>query len=351
MEAENLEEDSEEKIIDKQELNQLLDQAQKVYQQNFPLQTWFGRCVFLSWYCKKGTCNFCYRSTIQHKIRHRQQARRSLASVLTDALIGKHFGWRFEFLTGGYDIFPLPDLIRISQLVSHIYQQKIWLNLGLFKQAELEQFKPFVEGICASIETVEKELHNQVCPDKPIEPYEEMLETAQNLSLKKSVTIVIGLGEKKQDLHLLHQFIARHKLDRITFYALKPVKGTPYTCSPSPEYYAWWIAQTRIRFPQLQIMAGLTPKKVDYTKLILQAGANSITKFPAIRKFNSPEAKLIEEQAKAAGRTFLGSLTKMPHINWDKKIDQLDPSLFSPELKQELKKKLNLYLKKIKTSS
>ncbi len=318
--------------------------ANKIYLQNFKPKTWFGRCIFLSWYCHLGTCKFCFRSTIKHKIKHAKTARRSLPSILTDAIIGKNLNWRIEFLTGGYKIFPFKDILKIAKYVSQIYNQKIWINLGTLKKSELIKLKPYVEGVCASIETTNPSLHNKLCPDKPIKPYSDMLKLADSLGFKKSITIVIGLGEKKQDFPLLKKFIQEHKLDRITFYALKPVKTTIFKKSPSKSYYAWWISQTRIAFPKLEIIAGLTPKKPEYTKVILNSGANAITKFPAIRLFNSKKAKLIEKQVKESNRTFASTLTKLPNIDWNKEVDKLK---LSKDLKQKTKLKLNQYLAKM----
>ncbi len=229
-------------------------------------------------------------------------------------------GWRLEFLTGGYKIFSFEEILEIIKKVSAIYKEKIWINLGILNKKQLERLKPYVEGICASIETVENKLHDQLCPDKPIERYVTLLKEAEEMGFKRSITIVIGLGEKKEDFTLLTRFIEENKLNRITFYALKPVEGTGYVKSPEIEDYVWWIAQTRIKFPKLEIIAGLTPKKVDYTELLLKAGANGITKFPAIKKFGSREAKLIEKLIKKSGREFTTSLTKLPKIDWEEEV-------------------------------
>ena len=308
--------------------------------------TYFGRCIFLSWYCERATCKFCFRSTTKHKIKHAQNAKRSLPSILTDAIIGKKLGWKIEFLTGGYGIFDFEEIINIAKLVSEIYKEKIWINLGALKKEEMQQLKPYVEGICASIETIEPKLHNKVCPDKKIKPYSDMLKIAKELGFKTSITIVIGLGEKKQDFKLLEDYIKEHQLDNITFYALKPVKETEFENipSPEPEYYAWWIKQTRKSFPKIKIMAGLTPKKVDYVKLLLESGATAITKFPAIRQFNSDKAKLIEKLAKEAGREFKGSLTKIPKIDWDKEIDKIK---VNKKTKEQIKEKLQEALERM----
>ena len=301
--------------------------------------TYFGRCIFLSWYCERASCKFCFRSTTKHKIKHAQNAKRSIPSILTDAIIGKNLGWQIEFLTGGYGIFDFKEIVNIAKLVSKIYNEKIWVNLGALKKSEMLKLKPYVEGICASIETIEPKLHNKVCPDKKIKPYSDMLKIAKELGFKTSITIVIGLGEKKEDFKLLKNYIEKYKLDNITFYALKPIKETEFehVPSPNPKYYAWWIKQTRKSFPNIKIMAGLTPKKVDYTKLLLESGATAITKFPAIRQFNSEKAKQIEKMAKEANRKFQGSLTKIPNINWDKEINKIK---VDKKTKEQVKEKL-----------
>ena len=329
------------------EFKALLAEAQTAYNANFKPVTWFGRCIFLSWYCDVGTCNFCFRSTIKHKIRHAATAKRTLASILTDAIIGRELGWRVEFLTGGYRIFSFEEMLDITKKVSIVYGEKIWINLGTMTEEQLIALKPYVEGVCASIETVNPELHVKICPDKPIEPYSKMLKLADKMGFKKSMTIVIGLGEQAEDFETLARFIEEHKLDRITFYALKPVKGTPYTKSPEPEDYVWWIAKTRIMFPKLEIMAGLTPKMADkYAQLILDAGANAITKFPAVKKFGSAQAIEIERQVKAAGRIFNSTLTEMPDVDWKSKVEALP---FDETLKAQVAAKLTQYIDGMKS--
>lgn len=308
-------------------------------------KVWFGRCIFLSWYCDVGTCKFCYRATIKSRIQHASHAKRSISSIAVEALLAKELGWRIEFLTGGYKIYPQKELIEICKLVSSIYGEKIWLNLGALSKEDLEDFRPYIKGIVASIECVNPDLHDKICPDKKIGPYEEMFANAGNL--KKSITIVIGLGEKRSDFTMLQKFIDKHKLDRITFYALKPVKGTPFTTSPSVDEYCWWISETRKAFPNIQIIAGITPRTIEYVKPVLLAGADAITKFPATKKFGSEDAISFENQVKEAGKEFVGTLTKLPQIDWNAKVDDLD---ISDELKTEVKEKLEMYLKRMQNN-
>ncbi|MBI4983440.1 radical SAM protein, partial [Candidatus Woesearchaeota archaeon] len=113
------------------ETEQLLNEASRVYHNNFSSIAWYGRCIFLSWYCDLGTCKFCFRSTIKHKIKFASNAKRTLSSVLVEALLCKKLGWRIEFLTGGYNIYPLSELVNIAKLVNQVYGEKIWLNLGV----------------------------------------------------------------------------------------------------------------------------------------------------------------------------------------------------------------------------
>ncbi|NQU79816.1 radical SAM protein [Candidatus Woesearchaeota archaeon] len=327
----------------------LIGKAIEVYNANFSSRTWFGRCIFLSWYCDIGTCEFCFRSTVKHKIRHASSAKRSKESILCDAIIGKNLGWRIEFLTGGYRIFSFEDQIEICRLVSEIYGHKIWINLGTVGKDELQKLQPYVEGVCASIECVDPDLHNRICPDKPIEPYSKMLKQAKEMGFKTSCTIVVGLGETHEDFELLAEFISEHELDRITFYALKPIQGTRFTESPLPDEYAWWVAMTRVRFPLLEIMAGLTPKRAEeYAGLLLRAGANGLTKYPAVKRFGSAQAHEVERQIKESGRKFEGSLTELPDVDWDMEVERLG---LDEELKEKVKGKLKEYVEGMKRGS
>lgn len=319
-----------------------MNQAKQAYLSNFPNSTWYGRCIFLSWYCDLGTCKFCFRSTIKHKIKHSATARRTTASVLVEALLCRKLGWHIEFLTGGYGIFPFDEIVEISRLVSLVYGKKIWVNLGSLKSEEIEKLRPYVKGIVASIETTEPNLHKKVCPDKSIEPYTKMYQEADGF--KKSMTIVIGLGEQREDFEILSKFIEDNKLDRITFYALKPVHGTEYLEGPKTQDYLWWISQTRIRFPKIEIIAGTTARRYEEVGELLNAGANAFTKFPGTKLFGTQKAHVVEEKIKESGREFDSTLTKLPDVDWNAEIDLLD---ISEELKKDMKEKIANYLSRM----
>jgi len=325
------------------------EKANDVFLAHHKKVAWFGRCIFLSWYCDVGTCKFCYRSTQKNRIKYASNAKRSLASVLIETLLAKHLGWRIEFLTGGYKIYSADELENIIRLVSGIYGEKIWLNLGAISNEDLDRFRPYIKGVVASIETANPNLHKDICPDKPVKDYERMFAYAD---MQKSATIIIGLGETKKDFEPLAAFIEKHSLDRITFYALKPVKDTPYKRGPSTDDYVWWVANTRIRFPELQIITGTAYKRVTEESPethkevynLMRAGSNAITKFPITKKFGSPAAEKMEQEILEADREMMGSLTKMPDVDWDEEIDSVDVDI---KTRRHMKELIKLYLKKM----
>lgn len=293
------------------QLNQLLDKANKVYLKNFKPETCFERAIFLSWYCSKADCKFCYMSTQKNKIKNPKLARRKLNSILAEVYLCKKLGWKIEFLSGGYESYTKEEMLNLIKEVKKIYKDKLWLNMGVLNKEELEFYKPYIYGVTGAIETINNKLHKKLCPSKPIEPIIKMFLEADKLKLKKAITIIVGLGETEKDLPKLHSFIKKYKVNRVTFYALNPHKGTIFKQGPDTKYYVKWIASTRIKFSKLEIIAGTWYNRVDEVPLLLKAGANSITKFPVIKYFNSNEAREIESRAKKAGRTFNGTLTNL----------------------------------------
>lgn len=323
-------------ISDKTKL--LLDQASKIYEQNFDGNIWYGRCIFFSWYCSKGTCTFCYRSTLKHKIRHDKHMR-SMGSMLVEALFCKVFNWRIEFLTGGYqEDWVFSDIVTIAKNISLVLGEKIWVNIGALDKNQIEQLSPYLEGVCGSIESPVPRIHEKVCPDKPIQPYEEMFQNAENL--RRSACFIYGLGDTDEDFQTWINFITKNKLDRITVYALKPVRGGAFTESPSVDSYVRWIAKLRIALPQLEIIGGTNLRRSEEVGLLVQAGVNAITKFPATKQFATKKAHKIRQLVNNY-RIFISNITQLPAINWDEKIDELQ---ITEELKKEMKEVLPHYL-------
>jgi biotin synthase-like enzyme len=326
------------------ETSKLMNDAEKIYFENFNADGWFGRCIFLSWYCERGTCDFCFRSTQKHKIKNPSTARRSLTSVLAEATIIAGMNWRLEFLTGGYGIYPFEEIVEITKLCSQILGKKMWLNLGVMDENQLVQLQPYVKGIVSSMETLEPNLHNKVCPDKPMEPYFEMMKTAKKMGFKQSFTLVIGIGEKKSDFEYTKKLISNYGFDRVTVYALRPVANTPYTSGPTTEEMVWWISKIRKEFPKIEIIAGTAIYRVPEISLLLKAGANAFTKLPATNMFNTKDAFAVEDEVKKANRNFISHFTcenLNELVDWDAIINRAD---LTEKQKIEVKETLNRYL-------
>ncbi len=335
----------EEDIILKPETIELLRQANEVFEQNFEKKIWYGRCIFFSWYCKLATCKFCYRSTLNHKNRHDKNHHRSIGSMLTEALLCKVFNWRIEFLTGGYqEDNDFDTIVLYTKLVSQVYGERIWVNVGWMTKEQIELLRPYVKGICASIETATPQIHKFVCPHKPIKPYEKMFKEAQGF--QKSAAFIVGLGDTQDDLQYWFDFIEKYDLQRITVYALKPVKNGYFDKGPSTEEYLIWLAKLRIQFPKLQIICGTNLRRCEEIGYAIQAGVNAITKFPATKQFGTDKANKILELVQKNNREFISNITYLPDIDWENEIQKLQ---IDTEYKDQIRNVLPVYLKQLKT--
>tara|TARA_Y100000310_G_scaffold291943_1_gene320287 strand:- start:21863 stop:22849 length:987 start_codon:yes stop_codon:yes gene_type:complete len=319
-------------------MNNIIEKANKVYLENFKPVTWFERALFFSWYCKIADCKYCYMSTQPNK---NKDAVRSIASILAETIICKRFGWRVGFISSGHNAYSTDKILFLLKNINKITGEKLWLNIGVLKEDELKLFSPYVKGVVGAIETVNPQLHEELCPSKPIGPFMKMFKASKRLGLKNAMTIIVGLGETIKDFPLLKEFIIKHNIEKIHIYGLNPQNGTIFekVKPPSAEYQSEWIAKTRIAFPKIDIQAGIWVDKVENVSALLKAGANSISKFPAIRRFNSKEALGIEEEAKKAGRKFQGSLTRLPKPDFSKELNKI-PN----DLKRDVDIKLRKYI-------
>jgi biotin synthase-like enzyme len=327
---------------------ELISKASKIYQDNFDNITKFERALFLSWYCSKGDCKFCYMSTQKNLIKEPMRARRSFASIFAEAIISKACGWEIEFLSGGYESFDIKELEFIAKNIKEITGKKQWLNIGTLTEDELERFLPYVEGYVGTLECVNPKLRNDICPSKPLSEIKETFKACDKLGIKKAATVIIGLGETIEDFKLLKKFIKENDISRVTFYSLNPQKGTVFKESPTIEYYEQWIAKTRGTFPKLHIVAGAWYNKIDYYGRLLKAGANNFTKFPVLKMFGSKYAKDLLKEIKNADRKYVGELIKLPKIEITKEIEKLD---VDDSLKNQIKDKIKSYLSKMKKNS
>jgi len=164
------------------------------------------------------------------------------------------------------------------------------------------------------------------------------------------MTFIVGMGESREDLGLLIEFIKKYKIDKIHMYGLIPHEGTKLENleRPTKEEQAGWIANLRVDFPKLDIQCGIWEDRLDYIPILLQAGANSISKLKAIKVFGTKIAQEIEEKAERSGRKFEGTLTKLPDVNWDEKVESIS---VDNDMKEEIKKKVSEYIKQMRKNS
>jgi len=273
-------------------------------------------------------------------------ARRSTESILAEVFLCKKLGWQLGFISGGHNAYNTTEFLKLLRQINIVAEEKVWINIGPVSKPELRKFMPYIKGVVGSIETINPVIHLSVCPSKPVKPFEEMFQNAKELGLKNAMTIIVGLGEKISDFEILRQFIVRNSISKIHFYGLNPQKGTAFekASPPAKEYQAEWISRTRKAFPGIDIQCGIWKDRPEYISALLKAGANSISKFPAIKKFGSEEAKRIELEAKKAGRKFLGTLTKKTKIS----LDEIDNYKLPIEIKEKVKEKLKQYMKRLK---
>ena len=82
--------------------------------------TYFERAIFLSWYCSKADCKFCYMSTQKSLIKDPKRARRTKESILAEALLCRQLGWKIEFLSGGYESYTKEELLFLIRNIKTI---------------------------------------------------------------------------------------------------------------------------------------------------------------------------------------------------------------------------------------
>lgn len=310
---------------------------------------YFERAIFINWYCSKRDCAFCYLSTRSSKKPNAIKDKRTKESILAEAIICKACNWPVEFISGGCNCQSDKEILDLLKNIHQITEQKQWLNLGILNESQLKMFKPYIDGVCGTVEIITPKLREKICPSKPLYEIEDMFRLCEKLGLKKSVTIVLGIGETLDDIPVLKEFIRTNKVDRLTFYRLKAQKGTLFEKAKpiTSDYYVKWVKETIKGFPKLKIITGSWLTHLDEIHLLLEAGSDGITKFPSIKRFNSKYAKQVESEVKKSGMSFGSNLTKLPDIDWNKEADKLD---VDEDLKKQIKVKLKEYLKKMNSN-
>jgi hypothetical protein len=153
-----------------------------------------------------------------------------------------------------------------------------------------------------------------------------------------------NLGESKEDFPLLEKFIKENSVGRITIYALRPVRGTPFEHGPDSLDVSWWIAKTRIAFPKIELIVGTARYRIPEISLFLNAGANAITKLPATNMFNTKDALRVNKEFEKVNRTFTGTFVcedVFSKADWDGMLDRLD---ITAEERVSIRKTLWMYL-------
>lgn len=296
------------------------------------------RAVFLSWWCDKGDCAFCYMSTQKEKIKDPKKARRNINNIYAEAEMCKRLDWNIEFLSGGYESFSTQEIKEIATTIKDITGDGVWLNTGITD--DLGEYGSEIKGITGAVEVANPKIHQRVCPSKKLEDISNMLDVAGELGFKKAITIILGLGETLEDVNYIIDYIKDHEIDRVIFYSLNPHKETIYANSSQPAslYYAQVVAQVRLAFPDIEIICGTWIDNLANIGILILSGANGITKFPLFKMFGTKYGKRVEEEVKWAGRELKGTFTNK---------DMLGPqkSEVSPELDKFIKRYVKESLK------
>ena len=128
----------------------LLEKANKLTLNNHSNTVTLERAIFLSWWCDKGDCSFCYMSTQKNKIKDPKKARRNVNNIYAEAEMCKRLGWNIEFLSGGYKSFTTSEIKNIASNIKNITGDGIWLNTGITDV--LEEYGSEIKGITGAVE-------------------------------------------------------------------------------------------------------------------------------------------------------------------------------------------------------
>ena len=295
------------------------------------------RAVFLSWWCDKGDCAFCYMSTQKDKIKDPKKARRNINNIYAEAEMCRRLDWNIEFLSGGYESFTTQEIKEIATNIKNITGDGVWLNTGITD--ELNQYSSEIKGITGAVEVANPKIHEKVCPSKKLDDISNMLDIAGDLGFKKAITIILGLGETLDDVSYIIDYIRYHKIDRVIFYSLNPHKDTIYSNSSQPPslYYAQVVAQVRLAFPDIEIICGTWIDNLANIGILILSGANGITKFPLFKMFGTKYGKRVEEEVKCSGRQLKGTFTDKTQLG--SKESEVSPEL-DKFIKQYVKESL-----------
>ncbi len=314
-----------EKVKNK-EVFDLLSKANNITEKIHGKDITLERAIFLSWWCEKGDCKFCYMSSQKDRITDPSKAKRHVKGIYAEAELTKRMGWNIEFLSGGYGVYTTEEIQEICQTIYDITDNPVWLNIGITN--DLDYYDDEVVGVTGAVETANPEFHDQVCPSKPLDDIKNMLIQADDLGYKKAITIIIGLNEKIEHLNDLFDLIEELDIDRIIFYSLNPHPDTEYHLTPQPAslYYASIVASVRIKFPNIEIITGTWTDNLANIGVLLKAGSNGLTKFPLFKMYGNRYGKRVEEEVLWANKNLIGSFSDMDLLTQSNNLrPELDP--------------------------
>lgn len=335
-------------IVETEELDQLLPLAEKNYRQHFPPTAYFERSIFINWTCSIADCKYCFLSTRpKHKPGEKTTAIRSPASILAEVLVCQAMRWKIGYITGGLRVESIEYLSNLISNINQITGEKIMMNFGPYAKSEIVKLKPFVAGMGSAIESFDEELHDFICPSKPLKSLMKFLENLQEEGLQKLITIILGIGERKEDVEIVIEKIKQYHIEKVQLCFLKAQENTVFdeVPPPNPDYMVWWIAKIRVACPSVQIKVALVQERMQDIELYLRAGANGFTRFKAFLDFNSAYARELEEGCRRAGRKLEGNFTQLPEVDVEKLVEQLP---FDEDLKKKILPKAKQYWRKLK---
>jgi len=339
-----IEENNATHIVDETELNGLIDKAGKIYSEHFDNRAWFERSVFINWTCGIADCKYCYLSTVP---KLKKDATRSRASILAECLICEAMDWKIGYLTGGLRVEKTSELIELLDGVAQVIGRKPMMNFGPYNEREITSLEPHISGMGSAIESFDEELHAYICPSKPLAALMRMLGILKEKKMRKIITIILGMGEKKSDVEEVISKIKEYDVDVLQLCFLKPQENTVFSKVPAPDpnYMAWWVSTVRIACPKTIIKVALVKERMGDVELYLRAGANCFSRFMVFNDVGTEYARQLVEGCKKAGRVLEGDFMTSRDLDVDTLVDELD---FEKELKESIRIKAHQYYKKVK---
>ena len=256
--------------IDSAEILSLINRANNLSLKKGYNEISLERAVFLSWWCDKGDCKFCYMSTQKDKIKEPQKARRRVGNILAEAEMCHRLGWNIEFLSGGYKSFTTQEIKSIAQNIHDITGDGVWLNTGITE--ELEEYGEEIKGITGAVEAANPEFQKEVCPSKPLDQISAMLD--------KMDTGVLDGGDYEN---------------------------------------------AALSYSDAMRLIEKKKKNLANIGVLILSGANGITKFPLFKMFGTKYGKRVEEEIKWTGRSLKGTFTDKSRLGPEK--SEVDPKL------------------------